>query len=112
MKNLLFTVILWIGTALLLQAQNTGVLAVARPTTPTVGDTVSAGTQISLDTTVTSFVVSMLYHGQFVEIHRNCNWYMLPEDVKSGTKVFCGQIIAEPRPGVKEKLPVRTFYVR
>lgn len=112
MKTTVFSVILilccWFGS---LRAQ-TGIITIPPPGPPTVGDTITAGTQICLDTTVTSFIASFSYNGRMVEKHCVGNCFHIPKDLKSGTKIFCEQIISEPRPGQKKKLPVRTFHVR
>ncbi len=91
----------------------TGILVVERPKgQPTLGDSVSHGTSVCLDTMVTSFVVSFIFDGVFREFRSMGNCYLLPMGVRSGTVVYCSQIISEPKPDVYVRLPSQKFIVR
>lgn len=87
-------------------------IAVWRPNLPTVGDSINRYQSICLDTNVTSFVVLVIYRGGISE--RKCvgNCTGIEASASSGAKIICSEIVSEPQPGVKLKLPARTFYVR
>ena len=91
----------------------TGVLVIERVEgVPTLGDSVSRGSSGCLDTMVTSFVVSFIFDGVFREFRSMGNCFALPNGVRSGTVVYCSQIISEPKPDVQVRLPSQNFFVR
>lgn len=91
---------------------NVGVLVRQRPNPPTTGDTINAGQGVCLDTTVITFVVTVVYKGGIYEKRCTGNCSGSLHGTSSGSKIFCSEIITEPQKGVRVRLPARTFYVR
>ncbi len=107
------TLLLIVGCCGQIPAQtNVGVFTTRRPGTPTQGDTIGRGQGVCLDTTVISFVVTVVYRGAITErkYAGNCSGPL--HTTSGGAKIFCSEIISQPQPGVNVRLPPRTFYVR
>lgn len=106
---LLFVAGLWING---LQAQQGIILKPKTENASQVGDTVSAGFRLCLDTTIQSFRVTIIEGTVLSERMISGNCFTIPESCKPGTKILLDMIVSVPREGVNVRLPSRKYYVR
>lgn len=90
-------------------AQNTNPNGNKKTSTPC--DTVAPGQVACLDPDVIQFSVTIISNGIIVEnnsVRGAC--YLEGRNYRSGTVVFCEEIIASPQAGMLVKRPARKFY--
>lgn len=74
-------------------------------------DTIGRGMIVLLDTTVTSFRMTLCFNGGIMERTYTGNSFQVPFHANVGNVIVISEIISEPRQGIRVRLPAMKFVI-